>query len=131
LPKETLEPKETQVSKLIEAEEEVQAYIDAIVPEYRPLFDRLHRLVSASHPDATLVLSYRMPTYKVGQRKLHVGVWKHGLSLYGWPQGNEAALVARHPTLKTSKGTLQLSPEAAAAITDVELGELVRAALDS
>ena len=46
----------------------VRAYIDAIAPEHRPLFDRLHRLVLETHPDATLVLSYQIPTYKVGLR---------------------------------------------------------------
>jgi hypothetical protein len=42
----------------------VRAYIKAIVPEHRPLFDRLHRLVLETHPDAAVVLSYKIPTYK-------------------------------------------------------------------
>jgi len=37
-----------------------------------PLFDRLHRLVLRLHPEATLVLSYKMPTYKVGKRRLYI-----------------------------------------------------------
>lgn len=35
----------------------VRDYIDAIVPEHRPLFDRIHRLVFEAHPDAEVVLS--------------------------------------------------------------------------
>jgi len=105
-------------------------YIDAINPEHRPLFDRLHRLVLGAHPDAAVVLSYKIPTYKVGSRRLFLGVWRHGISIYGWDQGRDAGLVARHPKLKTSKGTLQLRPSDAADITDDELGGLVRAALD-
>lgn len=108
----------------------VQGYIDGITPEHRPLFDRLHRLILAAHPDAAMVLSYRIPTYKVGRRRLHVGAWKHGVSIYGWPQGREADFIARHPGLKTSKGTIRLRPEDAAEISDPELGDLVRAALD-
>jgi uncharacterized protein YdhG (YjbR/CyaY superfamily) len=107
-----------------------QNYIDAIGPEYRPLFDRLHQLILAIHPEAAVVLSYRMPAYTVGKRRLYVGVWKHGLSIYGWPQGSEAAFIAQHPALKTSKGTIQLRPEDAAGIADDELCDLVRAALD-
>ena len=57
----------------------VGAYIDAIPPEHRPLFDRIHQLVLAAHPDAKVVFSYQMPTYKVGRRRLFVGVWKHGV----------------------------------------------------
>ncbi|HYS01777.1 MAG TPA: DUF1801 domain-containing protein [Candidatus Eisenbacteria bacterium] len=105
-------------------------YIDAINPEHRPLFDRLHRLVLGAHPDAAVVLSYKIPTYKVGSRRLFLGVWRHGVSIYGWDQGRGAGFIARHPKLKTSKGTLQLRPSDAADITDDELGGLVRAALD-
>ena len=52
----------------------VQDYIAAIDPEYRPLFDRQHHLILEVHPDATTVVSHKMPTYKVGRRQLHVGV---------------------------------------------------------
>ena len=111
-------------------DEAVHVYIDAIVPEHRPVFDRLHRLVLAVHPEAVVVLSYQIPTYKVGKRRLYVGVWKHGVSIYGWQRGREASFVARHPALKTSKGTIQLRPQDAADIRDDELCDLVRAALD-
>lgn len=111
-------------------DEAVRGYIDAIAPEYRPLFDRLHRLILAAHPGAVVVLSYQMPTYKVGNRRLYVGAWKHGVSLYGWQQGRDAGFTARHPALKTSKGTIQLRPEDAVGISDDELLELVRGALE-
>ena len=107
----------------------VRDYVNAIAPEHRPLFDRLHRLILEVHPDAAVVLSYQIPTYKVGRRRLYVGVWKHGVSIYGWEQGRDAGFTARHPELKTSKGTIQLRP-AAAGISDDELRDLVRAALD-
>jgi uncharacterized protein YdhG (YjbR/CyaY superfamily) len=108
----------------------VQNYIGSIASEYRPLFDRLHRLVLEARPDAEVVLSYQIPTYKVGRRRLFVGVWKHGVSIYGWGQGRDAGFGARHPELKTSKGTIQLRPDDAAGIPDDEFRDLVRAALD-
>jgi uncharacterized protein YdhG (YjbR/CyaY superfamily) len=107
----------------------VRSYIEAIPPEHRPLFDRLHRLIADRYPDAEVVLSYGIPTYRVGKRRLHVGAWKHGLSIYGWPQGRAAAFVERHPKLRTSKGTLQLRPDDAASLADDELSELIGAAL--
>jgi uncharacterized protein YdhG (YjbR/CyaY superfamily) len=112
-------------------DEAVQAYIDGIAPEHRPLFDRLHRLILAAHPEAAVVLSYQIPAYKVGRRRLYVGAWKHGVSIYGWPQGGAVGFLSRHPALKTSKGTIQLRPQDAADIPDEELSELVRAALDA
>jgi uncharacterized protein YdhG (YjbR/CyaY superfamily) len=107
----------------------VQAYVDAIPAEHRALFDRIHRLILDVRPDSAVVLSYKMPTYKVGDRRLFVGAWKHGLSIYGWKAGHDGGFLARHPELKTSKGTVQLRPEDADEISDDELRALVRSAL--
>ncbi len=109
--------------------EAVQDYVDSIASEHRPLFDRLHQLILRLYPEATVVISYRMPTYKVGKGRLHVGSWKHGVSLYGWKRDGADGFMARHPELRTSKGTIQLRPEDAAGIPDAELAELVRSAL--
>jgi uncharacterized protein YdhG (YjbR/CyaY superfamily) len=106
-----------------------RAYIDAIDPEHRPMFDRLQRLILEAYPDAEGVLSYGMPTYKVGRRRLHVGVWKHGLSFYGLGADNDGGFSERHPEMRTSKGTIQLPSEAAAAIPDDELRDLIHAVL--
>jgi uncharacterized protein YdhG (YjbR/CyaY superfamily) len=108
----------------------VRDYIEAIAPEHRPLFDRIHRLILEVRPDAAVVLSYGMPTYKVGRRRLLVGVWRHGVSVYGWQEGRDGGFAARHPELRTSTGTIRLRPEDAAGIGDDELRDLVRAALD-
>jgi uncharacterized protein YdhG (YjbR/CyaY superfamily) len=108
----------------------VRAYIEAIAPEHRRLFDRVHRLVLEAHPDATVVLSYQIPSYRVGRRRLFVGVWQHGVSIYGWQQGRDAGFSARHPELVTGRGTIRLRPEEADRIPDDELRDLARAALD-
>jgi uncharacterized protein YdhG (YjbR/CyaY superfamily) len=112
-------------------DEAVRDYIDGIDPAHRPLFDRVHRLILTAHPEAVVVLSYQIPTYKVGRRRLYVGAWKHGVSIYGWPQGRAADFIALHPELKTSKGTIQLRPQDAAGIEDDELLGLVRGALEA
>jgi uncharacterized protein YdhG (YjbR/CyaY superfamily) len=107
----------------------VRDYIEAIDPEHRPLFDRLHRLILEAQPDAQVVLSYQIPTYKVGRRRLFLGAWKHGVSIYGWQQGRDGGFSDRHPELRTGKGTIQLRPTDAAAIPDDEFRDLARAAL--
>ena len=110
-------------------DEAVQRYIDAIDPAFRPLFDRVHRLITTAHPDADVVLSYQIPTYKVGKRRLHVGVWQHGISIYGWQRAGDGGFTARHPELQYSKGTIRLRPRDADALPDEELAGLVGAAL--
>jgi uncharacterized protein YdhG (YjbR/CyaY superfamily) len=108
-------------------DEAVRRYIDAIPPGHRPLFDRIHGLILAACPDVTVVLSYQIPTYKVGGRRLYVGAWQHGVSIYGWR--DDGGFTARHPALKTSKGTIRVTPQDAASIGDDEFASLIRAAL--
>jgi uncharacterized protein YdhG (YjbR/CyaY superfamily) len=110
-------------------QEAVRAYVAAIAAVHRPAFDRLHRLIHETRLDAIAGMSYGMLCYRVGDRRLFVGVWKHGLSIYGWPQGREVEFTARHPQLKTSKGTIRLPPDTATDVTDDELRALIRAAL--
>ena len=109
----------------------VRAYIDAIAAESRPLFDRVHRLILEAHPDATVALAYHIPAYRLGGRRLFVGAWKHGISIYGWQPGRDAGFSNRHPELTKGRATIQLRPEQAERIPDDELRELVRAALDT
>ena len=109
--------------------EEVRRYIEAVDPAYRPLFDRMHRLIMAAYPEADVALSYQIPAYKVGKRRLYVGAWQHGISIYGWGQDRDGGFTERHPELRTSKGTIRLRPQDAAAIPDEELSALVGAAL--
>ena len=107
---------------------EVQEYVDRIDPVHRPLFDRVHRLVLELFTDAAVLLSYKMPTFRVGGRSLNVAVWKHGLSLYGWddPDGR---FTARHPDLVGDKGTIRITHEAANRVTDDDLRDLLRSSL--
>jgi uncharacterized protein YdhG (YjbR/CyaY superfamily) len=109
--------------------EDVAAYIDAIDADRRPLFDRVHRLVMEVQPGARMILSYKMPTYVAGTRQLHVGVWKHGLSFYGWDHDADGGFVARHPHLDNGKGTLKLPLTEAADISDDELRAFLAGAL--
>jgi uncharacterized protein YdhG (YjbR/CyaY superfamily) len=107
----------------------VQRYIEGIAPEHRPLFDRLHHLVLEVHPDVEVVLSYGMPAYQANGRRLHLGVWKHGVSIYGWDQERNAGFVARHPKLVSGAGTIRLRPADADDLSDEELCDLMRGAL--
>jgi len=109
---------------------DVQCYIDALAPRQRPLFDRLHGIVMAAHPEAEVALSYGMPAYRVGARRLNIGVWKHGVSVYGWRADNDGGFVARHPGLSSGKGTIRIGPADAAGITDDELRALLGGALE-
>ncbi|HET7014328.1 MAG TPA: DUF1801 domain-containing protein [Streptosporangiaceae bacterium] len=109
-------------------DEAVRRYRDDIREEFRPVFDRLHGLILGSCPEAKVVLSYGMPTYRVGKRRLNVGVWEHGLSVYVSPN-RDGGFSARHPELASGKSTIKLRPQDAEGINDAEFEDLARAAL--
>lgn len=114
----------------VSPDDAVQAYLAAADPTRRPLYDRVHRLAVQAHPALAVVLSYRMPTFVVGEQRLHLGIWKHGLSLYGWRADEPSGFLARHRDLWTEKGTLKLTPEAMASIDDDELRAFLAATLE-
>jgi uncharacterized protein YdhG (YjbR/CyaY superfamily) len=107
----------------------VQTYIDAVPSPHRPTLARLMGVITELRPDLTPRLSYNMLCWKTGTNQLFVAAWKHGLSVYGWPQDRELALTQRHPELRIGKGTIRLTPTDAAEVTDDELLDLVRATL--
>lgn len=109
-------------------DQRVRDYIDGIDPAYRPLFDRLQGLILRVRPEAEVVIGYQMPSYKADGRRLYLGVWRHGVSVYGWREGADGGFVARHPALRTGKGTIRLRPEEAEKISDAEFMKLFRAA---
>jgi hypothetical protein len=108
----------------------VQVYLDAIAPSVRPLFDRIDALIFELYPGAEVVISYDMPTYVLGDRRLHVAAWKSWVSVYGWDEENDGGIVARFPEATSGRGTLKLRPADAESITDDELRGLLRGALD-
>jgi hypothetical protein len=108
----------------------VAGYIEAIGPERRPLFDRLHAIVLAEHPDAEVALAYGMPAYRVGGRRLNLGVWAHGVSVYGWRRDRDGGFASRHPDLLSGKATIRIRTADGEALSDDELRALLGGALD-
>jgi len=104
-------------------------YIDGIDTDTRPVFDRIHRAIVGEFPDVEVAIAYQMPVYRRAGRSMNVGVWKHGISIYGWGNQKNLSLLRRHPELSSGKGTLRITRDVADDIRDAELVELVRGAL--
>ncbi|MEU9481367.1 DUF1801 domain-containing protein [Streptomyces sp. NPDC048191] len=107
----------------------VQEYVDSIASGHRSLFDRVSGLILEEFPQASVALSYGMPIYRVEKRRLHIGVWQHGVSIYGWGTDRDGGFSSRHPELISGKATIRLRSTDMAAVTDDELRALIRAAL--
>jgi hypothetical protein len=68
-------------------DEAVQRYVDQIAGEHRALFDRVNGLILGAYPDAVVKLSYTMPSYWRGRRKLYVGCGSTGCRCTGGRKG--------------------------------------------
>jgi uncharacterized protein YdhG (YjbR/CyaY superfamily) len=87
-------------------DEAFERYIDAIPPEQRPLFDRLQSLILELYPDAEIVISYQIPTYKAAGGRVSLGLWKEGVSLYTTDPQHIDEFKSQHPAIKTGKASL-------------------------
>ena len=90
-------------------DEAVQRYVEAIPAEQRPLFDRLQSLILELYPDAEVVISYQVPTYKAKGGRVSLGLWKSGVSLYTTDPRHIEDFKTRHPAVKTGKASLNFT----------------------
>lgn len=106
----------------------VQTFIDAIPETHRPLFDRLHSLIFELYPDAQVVILYRIPTYRVGLRRVYLGLWKEGVSLHAVDKALIEEFKQWHPAIKTGKGSLNF--RLTDKLPEVDIRDTIRRALD-
>jgi uncharacterized protein YdhG (YjbR/CyaY superfamily) len=104
------------------ANQEPDDYFDAVPPRRKALVEQLHGLILSLYPEARVDLSYRMPTYRVGDGWVAVANQQHDVSLYTFGAQHLADFRAAHPEIRTGKGCITLAPDAelpVAAVTQV------------
>ena len=83
--------------------EEVQRFVDAVTDDRRQLFERLHSLILSLYPEAEVVLSYGIPTYKAKAGRVGLGLWKGGVTLHTFGARHLVQeFSARYPAFKTT-----------------------------
>jgi len=106
----------------------IRDYIEAVLDERRPLFDRLHKSIVGLYPDAEIFLSYQIPTYRVKSGRVSLGYWKNGVSLYTTGPQYIARFKAEYPAIKTGHASINF--KVADAIPEDALKAVIRHALD-
>ncbi len=109
-------------------DESVRKYVDAIPAERRPLFDQLQSLILDLYPDADVVISYQVPTYKAKGGRVSLGLWKDGVSLYTTGPEYIESFKARHPRIKTGKASINFG--LADDLPEEDVREVVRQAIE-
>ena len=82
----------------------VDEYIAVQPVETQTRLRELRAIIRQAVPDATELISYDMPTYKLGRRRVHFGAAKDHCGLYG-SAIDRFTNELRH--FKTLKGTVQ------------------------
>ncbi|MHB0856633.1 MAG: DUF1801 domain-containing protein [Anaerolineae bacterium] len=108
--------------------DQVQRFMNAVPEDRKPLFDRLHALILSLYPDAQIVISYQVPTYKVKSGWVALGYWKAGVSLYTNNPQHIAEFAARHPHIKTNKASINLKLTDEVPMEDLE--QVIRHAME-
>jgi uncharacterized protein YdhG (YjbR/CyaY superfamily) len=75
----------------------------------RSVLEEVRRTIREVVPDGDETISYQIPTVKLdGKALIHFAAWKHHLSIYPVPAGDEAFARELAPYL-AAKGTLKFS----------------------
>ena len=86
----------------------VDDYIDAQPAAVRAKLLRLRKAITDALPGADEEISYGMPTYKLGgKRVIYFAVWKDHYALYGSMGGVVAELKDELAGYETAKGTIK------------------------
>jgi uncharacterized protein YdhG (YjbR/CyaY superfamily) len=77
----------------------VDAYISGLAPELRPVGEAVRATIRKALPEASEVISYSIPAYKVGTKTaLYFAVWKKHVGVYPILPGSDAFEAKVGPT---------------------------------
>jgi uncharacterized protein YdhG (YjbR/CyaY superfamily) len=86
----------------------VDEYMALLPPKQRPLLAEVRAVLRAALPEAEEVISYDIPTYKIGGRAvIYFAGWKRHYSIYPVGEAVQKTLAAELAGLEISKGTIK------------------------
>lgn len=85
---------------------EIREYIGSIPEERRDRFLSIHDLILNLYPKIQVDMSYRMPTYKLGDGWVALANQKNYISVYTCGESHLESYREKHPQQKTGKGCI-------------------------
>ena len=85
---------------------DIDTYINSIPQQRLDRFLSIHHLILELYPDASIDMSYRMPTYRLGEGWVALANQKHYISLYTCGESHLKSYRLKHPEQKTGKGCI-------------------------
>jgi uncharacterized protein YdhG (YjbR/CyaY superfamily) len=87
-------------------------YFAALPEDQRAALESLRAVIAAAVPDAELVMSYGVPTFKRGRPLVSLGAAKKHCAFYVMSPAVMDAFADELVGLDTSKGTIRFAPDA-------------------
>ena len=106
----------------------VRKFIGSVSGERRALYDRLEAVILGMYPDAEVVITYGIPTYKANSGRVGLAYWKEGVSFYPFGGSYLDEFRANYPAIKTSKGAVNFKLTDKVPVT--ALKKVIRYAID-
>lgn len=85
---------------------EVDDYIKSIPPQRGDRFKSIHKLIMQRYPDATVDMSYRMPTCRISDTWVALANQKQYISLYTCSASHLESYKQKYPQQKMGKGCI-------------------------
>ena len=85
----------------------IDEYINTFPADIQPILEKVRQAIHKAAPEAAETISYGIPTFNLnGKRLVFFAGWKHHISLYPIPAGDEA-FQQKISQYKRAKGTIQ------------------------
>lgn len=85
----------------------IDEYISTFPADIQTILEKMRQVIQKAAPEATEAMSYGMPTFNLNGRHLvFFAGWKHHISLYPIPAGDEA-FQEKLSHYKRARGTIQ------------------------
>ena len=108
--------------------EDVRKYFSS-VPEARiEKVEALHDLITRLYPKATVDMSCKMPTYRLGEGWVAIANQKNYVSLHTCGYHHIEYFRSQHPSIKTGKGCINFKDRDELPLQDIEA--VVKHAID-
>ena len=107
---------------------DVEQYFEAVPGNRRERLNVLHELIIGLYPQASVDMSYRMPTDKHGQGWVALANQKSYISLYTCSYEHIRDFADKYPAIKTGKGCINFRDRDALPLTEIQ--QVVSHAMD-
>lgn len=99
---------------------DIYSYFDNLPPERAEALQRIRNIVLQMYPEARESMTYKMPTYEVGDNWLAIGNHKHHYAIYTCSTDVIQPYLDKHDDVSAGKGCLRFKDKHELAENDLK-----------